>query len=107
MQRNVLLFGQVSNLLSGLGCALHGQFLRERRKAEDGVQMFLADVQHLSNTKPALLMPFLAAVVKKTYIRVALDGSFSANCTGLTTVSHKGSICAVFHRKTEIPEGSL
>lgn len=59
-----LLSGQVSNLLSGLGCALNGLFPREREKAEDGVQVLLAEVQPLSNTKAALRMPFLSAVVE-------------------------------------------
>lgn len=59
-----LLPGQVSNLLSGLGCALNGLFPRGREKAEDEVQVLLAEVQPLSNTKAALRMPFLAAVVE-------------------------------------------
>lgn len=58
------LFGQVLNLLSGLGCSLNGLIPRDIERGEDGVPMFLAEVQHLSNTKPALLMPFLAAVVE-------------------------------------------
>lgn len=61
--KGALLFEQVSNH-SDLGCALNGLFPREIERAEDGVQMILAEVHHLNNTKPALLMPFLAAVVE-------------------------------------------
>lgn len=62
--KGTLFSGQVSNLLSGLGCALNGLIPRETEGAEDGVQMFLAEVQHLGNIKPARLMPFLAAGVE-------------------------------------------
>lgn len=41
--------------------------------------------------------------MKETYVRAARDGSFSANCTGLNTVSHKDSTDAVFQRKIEFP----
>lgn len=108
--KGTLLFGQISNLLSGLGCALNGLSQRKRENRGWGTDVpgrSAALKQHKTCTADAF--PRCCCwTMRGTYIRAVLGRwQFSANCAGLTTVTHKGSIYVVFQRKIEFPEGNL
>lgn len=93
--KGTLLFGEVSNFIPGLVCALNGLSPRGRDKKRMGYRCSWQKRVGIRQNKASTADSFFCCccwTMRVTYLRVALAGTFSANWTDPTTVSRKGSI---------------